>query len=164
MAYSAYAVANAFIQRAKDGRLTGLSPMKLQKLLFYTQSWHLKLADGQPLFDDFFARWKFGPVIPSLYHEFKDFGSRSIDRFATTLNLDGGAFELHAPLVPETDKNSWALIDRIIDVYGIFSGTELSNMTHREGTAWHETGQGDGGVISNDQLAEYISLKKVTEA
>lgn len=163
MAYSAYAVANAFIQRAIDGHLSGLSPMKLQKLLFYAQSWHLKLAERQPLFDDFFARWKFGPVIPSLYHEFKDFGARPITRLATTLNLDGGAFELHAPVVPESDKNTWALVDRIIDVYGIFSGTELSNMTHREGTAWYETGKGDGGVISNDQLVQYIELKKVAE-
>ena len=38
MAYSALAVANAFIERAKEGKLSGLTPMKLQKLLFYTQS------------------------------------------------------------------------------------------------------------------------------
>lgn len=74
MAYSAAAVANAFIEKANKGELSELTPMKLQKLLFYTQSWHLKLCNGRPLFDDLFARWKFGPVIPPLYHMLKNTG------------------------------------------------------------------------------------------
>lgn len=48
MAYSALAVANAFIEQAKAGKIQGLTPMKLQKLLFYTQSWHLKQNNGAP--------------------------------------------------------------------------------------------------------------------
>lgn len=75
MAYSAVAVANAFIEKALKGELKELTPMKLQKLLFYTQSWHLKLRGGTPLFDDLFARWKFGPVsstaeLPQNRHRF----------------------------------------------------------------------------------------------
>lgn len=34
MAYSAAAVANAFIEKALKGELKNLTPMKLQKLLF----------------------------------------------------------------------------------------------------------------------------------
>ncbi|ENO5268794.1 DUF4065 domain-containing protein, partial [Escherichia coli] len=73
MAYSAAAVANAFIDKAKRGEIKDLTPMKLQKLLFYTQSWHLKLFNGRPLFYDLFARWPYGPVIPHLYHMLKKY-------------------------------------------------------------------------------------------
>lgn len=52
MAYSATAVANAFIEKATKGELSELTPMKLQKLLFYVQSWHLRLYN-EPLIDDF---------------------------------------------------------------------------------------------------------------
>lgn len=62
MAYSATAVANAFIEKATKGELSELTPMKLQKLLFYVQSWHLRLYN-EPLIDDFFAKWRYGPVI-----------------------------------------------------------------------------------------------------
>jgi uncharacterized phage-associated protein len=34
MAYSTIAVANAFIERAKGAKITDLTPMKLQKLVF----------------------------------------------------------------------------------------------------------------------------------
>ena len=70
MTYSAMAVANAFIKRSKEEEITNLTPMKLQRLMYYAQSWHLAIK-GEPLFDDFFARWPSGPVIPSLYHAFK---------------------------------------------------------------------------------------------
>ena len=54
MAYSAFAVANAFIERAEQGRIPNLTPMKLQKLLYFAQAWHLKGTQGRPLLDDNF--------------------------------------------------------------------------------------------------------------
>ena len=45
MAYSTIAVANAFIERAKGAKITDLTPMKLQKLVFFAQSWSLKILD-----------------------------------------------------------------------------------------------------------------------
>ena len=61
MAYPTIAVANAFIEKAQQGFLPDLDPMKLQKLIFYAQSWHLRLYN-EPLVDDFFAKWPYGPV------------------------------------------------------------------------------------------------------
>lgn len=80
MAYSAQAVANAFIDRAQKGVIPDLTPMKVQKLLFYTQSWYLRFNNGAPLFDDNFERWKFGPVVPSIYHELKPYGYHAVIR------------------------------------------------------------------------------------
>jgi uncharacterized phage-associated protein len=164
MAYSAMAVANGFVKRAKEGRLADLSPMKLQKLLFFAQSWHLALKDKTPLVDDFFARWKHGPVVPSLYHEFKEYGSSAIQDFGGHLIRRDGELVKVRPIVPDSDEDAWALMDRIIDVYGRFNGAQLSAMTHQEGTAWRETGPADGGVMSNEELVKYIQPVKVATA
>jgi uncharacterized phage-associated protein len=159
MSYSAMAVANAFIRRAMEGRIRDLSPMKLQKLMFYAQSWHLKVMN-EPLLDDTFCRWQYGPVIPSIYHDFKHYGSGSINGYGATLERGQydaiGGFKIIQPSIPDEDQNSWALIDKIIETYAGFSGVQLSAFTHQPGTAWAETGDPDGGAITNEQLAQYI--------
>ncbi|WP_257812429.1 Panacea domain-containing protein [Aggregatibacter actinomycetemcomitans] len=50
MGYSSIAIANSFIGKANIGEISNLTPMKLQKLMFYTQSWYIKLY-GKPLFE-----------------------------------------------------------------------------------------------------------------
>ncbi len=156
MAYPTMAVANAFIKRAKEGRLRDLTPMKLQKLLFFAQSWHLKIKNNEALLDEYFCRWQYGPVIPSLYHEFKNYGSFPITDFGVYVERNGNDLNLIQPIIPDTDIHSWSLIDRIIEVYGPYNGAQLSNITHQPNTAWAKTGDPDGGVITNDQLAQYI--------
>lgn len=81
MAYSAMQVANAFIQKAIDGQIATLTPMKLQKLMFFAQSWYIKNFRSR-LIDDNFMRWPYGPVIPSVYYEFKDNGGGEITELA----------------------------------------------------------------------------------
>ncbi|MDK9607089.1 Panacea domain-containing protein [Lelliottia wanjuensis] len=151
MAYSAVAVANAFIERQQKGVLTDLTPMKLQKLMFYAQSWHLYLKNNEPLFDDFFSKWKHGPVIPSLYHEFKEYVADPIKSKARVAIPSGTA----VPIVPDTDKETHAFIDKIIEVYGGYSGRQLSYMTHMPGTAWDLT-PAAGDAISNQLMAQCI--------
>ncbi|QFS59785.1 MULTISPECIES: Panacea domain-containing protein [Pantoea] len=157
MAYSANAVANAFIERAKQGKIPDLTPMKVQKLLFYTQSWFLKLYGGKPLIDDSFARWRHGPVITSLYHELKNYGYHTVTSKLTRAvpSPDGHGLRLITPEVDPNDKTAVELIDRITEVYGKFSGTQLSAMTHAQGTAWSLHG-GDGSIITFDEMANNI--------
>lgn len=150
MAYSAYAVANAFVQKAKDGRLPNLSPMKLQKLMYFAQAWHLKIA-GTPLMDDNFARWQHGPVVPAIYHEFKAYGYRDIDRMATTLAFDQGGYVMNVPTIPSEDASTWKLIDAIVNKYGSVDGPALSLLTHLPGSAWAINGA-DGSVITAAEI------------
>lgn len=162
MAYSAFAVANAFVQRAKEVGF-GLSPMKLQKLMYYAQVWHLKVTK-QPLMDDNFCRWKFGPVVPAVYHEFKDYGFRNIASMATTLARDDSGedgYSVHVPKIPADDKTSWALIDAIVKRYGHVDAQTLSNMTHTQGSAWEtglNGGPADGSVITHTEMIEEKAL------
>lgn len=141
MAYSAMQVANAFIQKAIDGQIATLTPMKLQKLMFFAQSWYIKNFRSR-LIDDNFMRWPYGPVIPSVYYEFKDNGGGEITALAKN------AFSTPAPThLSEEDD---AFLDEIIRVYGGFSGWELSNMTHQPNTAW--SARSVGTVMTDQEL------------
>ncbi|ELQ6036663.1 Panacea domain-containing protein [Cronobacter dublinensis] len=154
MAYSATAVANAFIEKATRGELSELTPMKLQKLLFYVQSWHLKLYN-EPLFDDFFAKWRYGPVIPSLYHEVKGYGSKPITSLISNMVPTNPGYAVVTPRVSDDDVRAKVLIEKICSVYGPLKGTQLSHLTHLPGTAWSMTTT-EGDVISNNLMKETI--------
>lgn len=142
MIYPAIAIANAFIKKAMIGEIQNLTPMKLQKLMFFAQSWHCKLY-AKELFDGAFERWQYGPVIPEIYHEFKSFGSREISRFGTDVWCQERT-------VDPNDSEVLSFLDKIIQTYGKYDGAELSWMTHQPQTAWS---MGEiGTVISKKEL------------
>jgi uncharacterized phage-associated protein len=61
MPYPAAAIANEFIKVAKRNGVL-LTPMKLQKLVYFAHGWYLALL-GKPLINEPVEAWKFGPVI-----------------------------------------------------------------------------------------------------
>ncbi|MGV8604467.1 Panacea domain-containing protein, partial [Pseudomonas aeruginosa] len=77
---------------------------------FYVQAWYYKLRK-QPLFDDVFTRWTYGPVIPSIYHEFKGYGGVEIKAPGTTVvprptQENPLAFEVVAPETNWNDQDA----------------------------------------------------------
>lgn len=104
-------VAAAVLER--QGRTTA---MKLEKLVYYCQGWHLA-RHGSPLFDEPIEAWRQGPVAPALYKHHRQ------QRDVTTWPL-GSAGHL-TPV--ELSTVSW-----VVSEYGEFSAGELSEMTHRE--------------------------------
>src|SRR5882762_6202388 len=55
-----------------------LSPMQLQKLLYYTQGWSLALLK-EPMFDERIEAWAYGPVVKEVFQAFRNFGDGPID-------------------------------------------------------------------------------------
>jgi uncharacterized phage-associated protein len=61
-------IARYFIIRAyEDGKDAEMTNMKVQKLLYYTQSLYLALY-GEPLFEEEIQAWRYGPVCPPAYY------------------------------------------------------------------------------------------------
>ena len=54
-----------------DGR--SLTPMQLIKLSYIAHGWTLAILDN-PLFKDIVEAWRYGPVVPDIYHRYKKFG------------------------------------------------------------------------------------------
>jgi uncharacterized phage-associated protein len=63
-------VAEYFLTLVDDEAGDSLSNLKLQKLVYYAQGFHLALTE-KPLFDEAIEAWEHGPVVPGLYHKLK---------------------------------------------------------------------------------------------
>ena len=151
MGYSAFAVANYFLDLAKkDG--VKITPLKIQKLVYIAHGYHLAFTardnppNGSPLVNDEFAEaWRYGPVFPSLYHHFKRFGGDPITEFAEDIEFsyddDTGKLDTKSitPKIDPNDEFPCALLNKIWEVYGEYTGLQLSDITHREGTPWEKT-------------------------
>ena len=78
MPYNVLDVANKLLQlEAKDGE-EYMTNMKLQKMLYYQQGFHLAYF-GTPLFEDDIEAWMYGPVVKSVYYHFKSWGRNGIE-------------------------------------------------------------------------------------
>lgn len=139
MAYDPKSVANVFLALAEaEGRQ--LTPLQLIKLVYIAHSWYLALTE-KPLISERPEAWQYGPVIPSLYQEFKGFGNSKINRRAGELSL-----ETVSPLPPDgEDRGLHRFLQRIWKLYGKYTGAQLSTLTHQEGTPWYETWHHQGG-------------------
>lgn len=138
MTYSSKAIANYFLELAKDSEEL-LTPMKLQKLIYFAHGWHLAIYD-EPLISETVEAWRFGPVVPSIYHEFKNYGSGTISGFATEFDLndddDSLSLTSYIPTINQNDGKVIALLKKIWEIYGKYSGITLSNLTHKDDSPW----------------------------
>jgi uncharacterized phage-associated protein len=123
-----------------------MSAMKLQKLVYYSQAWHL-VWEEQPLFAERVEAWANGPVVPSLYRSHR--GSFTVKKVTT-----GDPTKL-----TPSERES---IDAILSEYGEKSAFWLSELTHQE-APWRDAREGlqpgerSGREITKRKLAEYYS-------
>jgi uncharacterized phage-associated protein len=95
-----------------------LTNLKLQKLLYYCQAWHLAHY-SEPLFKEPVEAWVHGPVVASVFGEFKKYGWSLILEPIDITEFD----------ISEADCRH---IDSVIDAYGHLRATELEDLTHSE--------------------------------
>lgn len=161
MPFSAIAVANEFLAVAKKhGEL--LTPMKLQKLVFYAHGWSLALAQ-EPLVSNRIEAWAWGPVIPDLYRQFRMYGNEPILRPACYTALRGSGFAVVTPSLDDYPNDAGKrearrIIERVWEIYGKFSAAKLSNATHAKGTPWEQVyKEGQQSIeILNPIIADYF--------
>ena len=73
----AHDVAKYFVSLVDEEAGDSISNLKLQKLLYYAQGAHLALRD-EPLFGEPIEAWTHGPVVPSVYRQYKQHGGEPI--------------------------------------------------------------------------------------
>ena len=133
MAYSAIAVANSIIRVAKNKGVNDLTPMKIQKLMYFAQFFYLKNFEDGILIDDNFVRWRFGPVIPSLYYQLRSYGSKPVHDYIWQLSPD---YEAIVYMMSKKDSTSWDFLDQVFDKFGHLDVISLSALTHRKNSSW----------------------------
>ncbi|MDQ6989923.1 MAG: DUF4065 domain-containing protein [Mariprofundaceae bacterium] len=157
MPYSVKAVANLLINIARERNVT-IDQMKLQKLVYISHGWNLAIANT-PLISDEIQAWQYGPVIPVLYDEFKNCGRDPITDHATEININEETLEvtLTPPFIPDSDSHTVALANKVWDIYGELTGSQLSNLTHMENTPWSSVyGDSPRSNIPNALIQEHF--------
>lgn len=86
--------------------------MQRQKILYYSQAWHLAWF-GVPLFNDQVTAWEKGPVVEAAWRVDCVWDDNIVGQFQLT-------------------DDERATIDAVFAYYGKFNGTQLSELTHSE--------------------------------
>lgn len=115
--------------------------LKLQKLLFYVQAVALHRS-GKPAFPDRIEAWDYGPVVPAIYHQYKEFG------FDTIQPLDQQDR-------PKLSAGIMESVDLVLDYYGEMTPGALIRQTHY-GAPWRDAyNQGRNTPITNEAIKTY---------
>lgn len=134
-------------------KLEEVTPLMLQKLLYFTQGVYSALYE-KPIFTEDCRAWIHGPVYPEVYDLFRDFKYNPIEdaRFAL---LE----ESEAVLTEEERK----VIDLVTDTFGMYSGKVLERITHSE-VPWKEARAGYGANVPSNELLTKDSIMKYYKA
>lgn len=105
----------------------GCTTMKLQKLLYYCQGWHLAW-DEVPLFDNEIEAWANGPVIRDVY------------------NMHRGRFWLNNSWSPNGNPDNLSTdeketIEAVCEAFSDWTACQMSEATHKE-RPWLEARNG----------------------
>jgi uncharacterized phage-associated protein len=138
--YKASQIANFFlaITEADDNDMSNL---KLQKLCYYAQGLCTAMR-GAPLFSERIEAWDHGPVVPTLYHEYKVHKSEPIDL--------PQCFDFST-----IDASDQMALKDVYDYYAQYSAWRLRNMTHEE-KPWKDAYRKPCKEITIDALTSFF--------
>lgn len=111
-------VADYFLSRIDRESGDLMTKLRLQKLVYYTQSWSMVFR-AQPLFDEEVQAWVDGPAVYSVWKKYTRFDTNVIDEVP---NIRVESFQ-------DDELN---ILDLIWDVYGKFNATQLWKLSHSE--------------------------------
>lgn len=158
--YRAMQIANYVVHLALERGIT-VTNLHLQKILYYLQAESL-FRTGNPLFEDSIGKWRLGPVVSNVYHEYKEYGSQPISGIANeivfdeeTLDINFVQFDLN-DISRETRNN---IIDSALSLLRQ-DAFDLVDQTH-EHSPWKDfkgrIESGERGLeYTNEEIQEYF--------
>ena len=143
--YSAIDVAEYIVEYC-NAHNYGVSNLKLQKLLYFVQAYFL-IASQNACFYEEIEAWDFGPVVPSVYSKFKQFGSTDIPKMPNLYLYS---------VILEQDKK---LINAVIEKFRGYTSTDLVRLTHNQDTWRNAHAKGYNGIITKEAIRSYFAGK-----
>ncbi|MGE5632001.1 MAG: Panacea domain-containing protein [Caulobacteraceae bacterium] len=101
-----------------------ISNLKLQKIMYYAQSWYLAVTHNR-LFNADFEAWKHGAVIRPLYYKYSIFGYNNINIFCDNEQYLRNVKAKFGDYVCD-------FLDKIIKEYAYYTAEELRDINHKE--------------------------------
>ena len=139
-----------------------ITNLLLQKILYYVKVVS-KIVVGDSIILEPCEAWKFGPVFPSVYEKYRDFGKREIEVDLSDEYVNG--------LLTDKEKQ---IVDYVMNTFGIYNAWFLKDLMHLE-EPWIAARKGlteddasrnlmDEEIISSyfSKVNEKYNLKKAT--
>lgn len=127
-----------------------VTPLMLQKLLYYAQAVFMINNNGHALFEEDCQAWVHGPVYRDVYELFSNFKYNPIEDFRFAVMRDK-AYELA--------ENETEAINLVLSTFGIYGGKTLEWITHKE-TPWKDARRG----YAEDEHSQVIIEKNAIRA
>lgn len=112
-----------------------MTAMKLHKLLYYSQAWHL-VWDEEPIFDNRIEAWALGPVVPDIYRQHRK-------------QLKIHHWNGHPEHLTRDESET---VDAVLRGFGDKHAFSLSQIAHREAPWRDARGNAAPGEISNAEI------------
>jgi uncharacterized phage-associated protein len=131
------------------------SQLKLQKLVYYSEGWHLAYFE-HPLIDENFEAWVHGPAVRSLWDHYKGRGNYFTEWHLKPEYAERIRNYFKHLLRPEQLE----LIADVLKEYGDKSAYHLESLSHAE-RPWREARNGyaqserSEAIISKETMREY---------
>lgn len=140
------------------------TPFQLIKMVFISHGRTLA-AYKMPLIRDRIEAWKYGPVIPLLYHELKIWGDNPVRRmnYCNTLpgndnKVDSMRREFFESVI---DRKERSIIDDVVAEYSKWSFRGLKRLCHEVGSPWDTHYNGKFGTEIPDSTIQRYYEKKI---
>ena len=137
MRINALSVANYFIDLAQRDSVS-ITQLGLMKRVYVAHGFSLALLNFSlldPRFDEVEA-WKYGPVIPSVYHSFKCYRNGPITDKTIIVEWDEKSHTEKYIFPDLNDSRAKKIVEMVWDRYKGYTDSEMVTLTHKKGTPW----------------------------
>ena len=128
-------VANWFLSKSS------LQHKKLQKLCYYAVAWNYALLDSPLCKNDKFQAWVHGPVSPTLYAAYKEYGWIMIPQTTSSVEFE-----------------SVDVLEFVWESYGDLNQFQLENLTHEE-MPWQKARGSLGEFDHSEEVIDIEDMK-----
>jgi uncharacterized phage-associated protein len=142
-------VAAYFLKRQDPDAGDLVSNLKLQKLVYYAQGFHLAM-ESSPLFNERIEAWEHGPVCVLLYEEYKQYGSDAIPA------PDTDAYDIFSDATRK-------VLEMVYNYYGQFSAWMLRNLTHEDIPWLNAYRKRNNHEITHEAMKTYFKTQLVDD-
>lgn len=138
-------VAKYFLSLSQESTPYAITPLKLQKLVYYAQGFHLR-DNGETLFDNDLLAWDHGPVVRLLFDDYRKYGY---------FTIPSEPFECQNNELSEDEMRT---INSVWERFGHLDGKYLEELTHQE-DPWLYTQRNNR--IDVDLIREYFTNEAI---
>lgn len=139
-----YTAANSILEKTNYS----ISNLRLNRLLYYVYGVYLATQNQRPWSEQVEA-WDYGPIFPSIYKEFKMYGSGRIKYPILGINSNSGIDDI---------------IDEVLKTFNHLTDAELIARTHSNKSPWAQTYQPKKQrIIPDNFISEYFKAYIIKE-